>query len=278
MIMITEKDRVNTWVTKYGLSENEAKRIVKEDNMVLTVNELSMKFDNPSLGKEYPEWLDPIDHYKMCCATVRQMYNSNFAMICTPEELASTLYINSSIKLNTFENHKHLKTGLITMAMTICRDGMRRQKYWSDQSLDTVYNDDIGAVNYDRIVAKDNEREARECLNAVLSIKNREVREILICAGYIVGGIDGFAQEFKHIVHTSDLINIEKLNQLLDDIKKDDEVGRDKLDNKANKTRRLKLSLKSILNIFRTDLDLNTARLEIGEYLMSTGFMLPIKR
>ena len=72
------------------------------------------------------------------------------------------------------------------MAMTICRDNMRRQQYWSNQSLDTPCSEDEKISCYDKVVAKENEREARECLNAVMSIKNREVREILILTGFIV--------------------------------------------------------------------------------------------
>ena len=183
--MIKEKDRIRICQENYGLTEEEATRIVKSDNCLLSLEELRMKFDYPDLGKKYPDWLSPIDHYKMCCATVRQMYNSNFERICSPDEMASILYIKSSIKLNTIKSYKHLKTALVTMSMGICRDGMRRQKYWSNKSLDdTVVEDKVPM--YETIVAKDNEQEEQECLNAVMSIKNREVRELLIIAGFII--------------------------------------------------------------------------------------------
>lgn len=271
--MITETDRINTCIEKYGLSEEEARRIVKEDNMVLTVEELRMKFDNPDLGKCYPEWLTPIEHYKMCCATVRQMYNGNFAQICTPEELASTLFINTSIKLNTFKNHKHLKAGLVTNAMRICRDNMRRQKYWSGQSLDDTVSSNSSQTVYDTIVAKDIEKEESDCLNTVLSIKNREVREILILAGFIIGGINSFELEFKKILLNSDLIDRSKLIELLDTLDSNDKIDWKKLDDKKFKAKKTKITLKSILNVVNTDLDLKSARLEIGEYLATTGFI-----
>ena len=272
--MITEKDRISTCINKYGLSEEEATRIVKEDNVLLSIEELRVKFDNPDLGKEYPEWLTPLDHYKMCCATVRQMYNGNFAKICTPEELASTLYINSSIKLNTFKNHKHLKSGLVTMAMTICRDNMRRQQYWSNQSLDTPCSEDEKISCYDKVVAKENEREARECLNAVMSIKNREVREILILTGFIVGNIAEFGDEFQKIIQNSDLIDRTELVKLLEQLNDNDEIDRMKVEKQKSIKRKVSITLKSILKIMKTDLDLNSARKEIGEYLTSTGFLV----
>lgn len=273
--MISEKDRINTCVEKYGLDREEATRIVKEDNMLLSVEELRMKFDNPMLGKEYPEWLTPIDHYKMCCATVRQMYNGNFAKICGPEDLASTLFINSSIKMNTFKNHQHLKSGLVTMAMTICRDGMRRQKYWADQTLDAPIGENYEELtNYDRIVADDKEQETREYLNAILSIKNREVRELLILAGYIVGNIDGFKSAFEEIAASSDYIDRTGLVELLDTIMKNEEIDRIRKEDKTQKLKKTPITLKSILKIYKTDLDITSARVELGEYLMNTGFLI----
>lgn len=272
--MITEKDRIHTCMEKYGLSEQEAIKIVKEDDMVLSIEDLRMKYDNPDLGKNYPDWLTPIDHYKICCATVRQMYNGNFAKICTPEELASNLYIMTSIKLNTYKNHKHLKAAIVTSAMRICRDNMRRQKYWSGQSLDDTYGENDNLTNYDRITARDTEKEEKECLNAVMSIKNREVREILVLTGYIVGGIDTFQNEFINILQNSDLIYRDKLEKLMTDMQNNDKIDREKFENKSYKAKKTRITLKSILSVFKTDLDLKSARLEIGEYLMSTGFIV----
>lgn len=272
--MITEKDRICTCIEKYGLSEKEATEIVKEDDMVLSVDDLRKKYDNPDLGKNYPEWLTPIDHYKICCATVRQMYNGNFAKICTPEELASNLYIMTSIKLNTYKNHKHLKAAIVTSAMRICRDSMRRQKYWSGQSLDSKVNEESSQTIYEKVVAKDTEQEERDCLNAVMSIKNREVREILILTGYIVGGINMFREEFINILTNSDLVDKNKLLELLDKQAENDKIDRKKLDDKSYKAKKTRITLKSILNVFNTELDLKSARLEIGEYLAMTGFII----
>ena len=47
--MITEKDRIHTCIEKYGLSEQEAKRIVKEDDMLL---KLTSDWDNKA-NKSY---------------------------------------------------------------------------------------------------------------------------------------------------------------------------------------------------------------------------------
>lgn len=270
--MIKEKDRIKLCKEKYGLTEEEATRIVKADNCLLNIDELRVKYDYPDLGRKYPDWLSPIEHYKMCCATVRQMYNNNFERICTPEEMASILYIKSSIKLNTLKNHKHLKAALVTMSMGICRDGMRRQKYWNNKSLDDTVVED-GIPMYETIVSKDNEREEQECLNAVKSIKNREVRELLIIAGFIIGRIGYFEKEFMDIVNNSKYVDKTKLIELLEQVVKNDELDMKRASNIKVKERKIKITMKSVLEAYKTDLDTISARQEIGYYLMSTGFL-----
>lgn len=274
--MITEKDRIKTCVEKYGLTEEYAKQLVRENDMVLTVEELRMKFDNPDLGNNYPEWLTPIDHYKMCCATVKQMYNGNFAKICTPEELASTLFIMTSLKLNTLNSHQHLKAAIVTSAMRICRDDMRRQKYWSNTSLDATVDEDNKLTAYDKIEARNIEQEELDCLDAVMSIKNREVRELLVLIGFIIGRIQIFRDACMDILHNSEYVNRDALLELLENVINNDDIDVAKFDDKTTKFKKTRINLASILKVYKTDLDITNVRLEIGEYLMSTGF-IPLK-
>ena len=273
--MITEKDRINTCINKYGLSEEEATRIVKECDDLLNIEELRMKYDYPELGIEYPEWLTPIEHYKMCCATVKTMYNGSYANICTPEEMASILYVKSSVKLKQIHTFSHLKVGLVTIAMNLYRDNSRRQKYWSDKTLDaeTETNDGSVMTGYDVIVAKDKEREEKECLLAVKSIRNREVREILILCGFIIGGLESFRTDFIDIVSNSELVNRDAMIDLMEKIKHNEDADIEKCNNKSVKIKKHRINFKTILKCLNTDMDEVMAREAIGEYLMSTGFM-----
>ena len=242
--MITEKDRINTCINKYGLSEEEATRIVKECDDLLNIEELRMKYDYPELGIEYPEWLTPIEHYKMCCATVKTMYNGSYASICTPEEMASILYVKSSVKLKQIHTFQHLKVGLVTIAMNLYRDNSRRQKYWSDKTLDaeTETNDGSVMTGYDVIVAKDKEREEKECLLAVKSIRNKEVREILILCGFIIGGLESFRTDFIDIVSNSELVNRDAMIDLMEKIKHNEDADIEKCNNKSVKIKKHRIN------------------------------------
>lgn len=273
--MITEKDRIETCINKYGLSEEEATRIVKESDDLLNIEELRMKYDYPELGIKYPEWLTPIEHYKMCCATVKSMYNSNYASICTPEEMASILYVKSSVKLKQIHTFQHLKVGLVTIAMNLYRDNSRRQKYWSDKTLDTELETKDGSVmtGYDVIVSRDKEDEEMKCLLSVKSIKNREVREILILCGFIIGGLESFRNDFIDIVSNSDLIKRDAMIELMEKVKHNEDAELEKQNNKSAKVKKHRINFKAILKCINTDMDEVSARKEIGEYLAFTGFM-----
>ena len=158
------------------------------------------------------------------------------------------------------------------MSMGICRDGMRRQKYWNNKSLDDTVVED-GIPMYETIVSKDNEREEQECLNAVKSIKNREVRELLIIAGFIIGRIGYFEKEFMDIVNNSKYVDKTKLIELLEQVVKNDELDMKRASKIKVKERKVNITMKSVLEAYETDLDTLSARQEIGYYLMSTGFL-----
>lgn len=273
--MITEKDRINTCVNKYGLSVEDATRIVKESDDLLNIEELRMKYDYPDLGVAYPEWLTPIEHYKMCCATVKSMYNSNYASICTPEEMASILYVKSSVKLKQIHTFQHLKVGLVTIAMNLYRDNYRRQKYWSDKTLDTELETSDGSVMtcYDTIESRDKDKEERDCLIAVKSIKNREVREILILCGYIIGGLETFRADFMDIISNSELINRDAMIELLEKIRHNEDADVNKYEDKTSRPKKYRINFKAILKCVNTDMNEAMARKEIGDYLSSTEFI-----
>ena len=270
---MTNAEKIYTCVSNYGLDEEEAKRIITEDDCVLSIEELRIKYNNPELGKSYPEWLTPTDHYKMCCTTVRQVYNANYVDICTAEELASMLFIKTSLKLNQIKNHNMLKDYIVKQSINIYRDAKRRKNYWADRSLDDNATDNLEIRNRDRIAYVDTESDERECLMMVKSIKNREIRELLILCGYIIGNIASFKQDFLDVVQNSDLIIRKRLEKLLEKIDRNDKINRDRIDGSSVRRRTKKIGLVDVLKITKIDMDINTAREEIGYYLASTEFL-----
>lgn len=271
--MITDNDKINTCIEKYGLDRDEAVRIIKSDDVILTIEELRIKYDYPELGIKYPDWLTPLEHRKMCSTTVRQMFNQNFAKFTTPEDMAGDLYVLTVVKLNQMKNHRMLKDFIVKQALNMYRNYNVRQKYWASRTLDDNVSDSVEVYNYDRLEYRDIEAEEVQCLSAVKSIKNREVRELLILVGYIIGGISAFETEFNKIVYNSDLVDRSKLLLLLEKLELNDEINRNKIDGKKSDMRKKKVTFFDVVKVMRLDGDIKDIREKIGYYLTVTKFI-----
>lgn len=271
--MITDNDKINTCIEKYGLDRDEATRIIKSDDVILTIEELRIKYNYPELGIKYPDWLTPLEHRKMCSTTVRQMFNQNFAKFTTPDDMAGDLYILTVVKLNQMKNHRMLKDFIVKQALNMYRNYTIRQKYWALRTLDDNVSDNLEVFNYDRLEYKDVEAEELQCLNAVTSIKNREVRELLILVGYIIGGISAFETEFYKIIYNSDLVDRSKLLMLLEKLELNDEIDRNKIDGKKSNFRKKKITFYDVVKVMKLDGNIKDIREKVGYYLTSTKFV-----
>lgn len=276
--MITSKDRIQTCVEKYGLPLEEAERIVKTEDVLLDINELRLKYDNPDMGKKYPDWLTPEEHLKMCYKTAGESFNQMWSTICTVEELASMMFIQSSVKLNTYNSFKHLKVGLVKIGMTIFRNTMRRNAYWTSYSLDDYVpqskSDQSNKSTYLSLMKTTSmAQQNREFVMEIMSIKNPEVRELLIVCGYIVANISELQTAFYDVIKNSKRIDLEKLQKVLDQLHKNDEINQQRADNIKVSKHKSSITFTTILGIFKFDMSTSVAKHEIKEYLTSTGFI-----
>lgn len=233
-----------------GLSREEAEKLIpygQED--YLTIEQLRIKFDNPDLGKKYPEWLQKEDHMKMCFKTAKDVWNSrDFGWFCTPEELATKLYIWSSIRLNKFNSYPHLKTGLMNATKNILRDEVtketmkikdeylteeefkeRHSTTWNkkryddgtyissslDQCAFMEHNSDGRETLHSRIPDSiEAEEEQRSVINQIRSIRNKQVKQFLIVGGFLLANISELEVDFQDIIDNSDVDTAKGLKDL----------------------------------------------------------------
>lgn len=233
-----------------GLSREEAEKLIpygQED--YLTIEQLRIKFDNPDLGKKYPEWLQKEDHMKMCFKTAKDVWNSrDFGWFCTPEELATKLYIWSSIRLNKFNSYPHLKTGLMNATKNILRDEVtketmkikdeylteeefkeRHSTTWNkkryddgtyissslDQCAFMEHNSDGRETLHSRIPDSiEAEEEQRSVINQIRSIRNKQVKQFLIVGGFLLANISELEVDFQDIINNSDVDTAKGLKDL----------------------------------------------------------------
>lgn len=190
--MFNVKKFVKECVEENILSEQEAERIAKADNDLLSPEELRIKYNNPLIGTGYPDWLDPTEHMKMCFATARDYFPQGFLWYYSIEDVASILYVWSLIRINTCSSYALLKCMLVRRCQNLVRDS-----YFHSQIYTNSYNNIMNITN------SDEEREYLYLLKSssldegdsdlvinISGIKNAKVRNILILCGYFIAELD----------------------------------------------------------------------------------------
>lgn len=244
-----KQEKIAHYMSK-GLSREEAEKLIpygQED--YLTIEQLRIKFDNPDLGKKYPEWIQKEDHMKMCFKTAKDVWNvRDFGWFCSPEELATKLYIWSSIRLNKFNSYAHLKTGLMNCVKNILRDEVTKEtmkikdQYLTESELKERYSTEWNKKRFDdgtyisssldqcafmehdsdgretlhsRIPdSTESQEELRSVVNQIRSIRNKQVKQFLIIGGFLLANINELEQDFKQIINSVETSKAQKLNNL----------------------------------------------------------------
>lgn len=245
--MLTSKQRIENCVKTFGIDERQATRIFKDSEDLLSIEELRMKYENTKLGIEYPEWLTPTDHLKICFKTAKDMYSvEKFGWFCEEPELANMLFIWSSLRLNKFDNHALLKCACVRACKNILRDNVIRSKYVAG-SMDAIYNNGEYDYNlYNIMDGSDSKMDEIELLTTINSLKNNVIRGLLIVCGYVIAGIDGFEIAYREFVATCDKTTQAELAKILDRVHKNEQIMRDKKAGKYVTEKVKKVTIKNV--------------------------------
>ena len=197
--MLDVKKCVKNCMDKYNLDKEEALRIATTDNILLNINELRMKYNNDKIGTDYPSWITPIEHLKMCYATVWRKYNNDFFWYNSVDDVAYDLFVYSSIRINTYRDEYHLNGLLLCRLKNLIRDYMQEQKICYNNSYDwEVESDEDDEVKYSQAYkynAVTNKIEnTSELILTIKSIRNEKVKGILLVCGYFLANIQEFLE------------------------------------------------------------------------------------
>lgn len=215
--MLDIKKCVTMCMEKYNLTEEEATRIAKTDDVYLSLQELKYKYDNPYIGTEYPEWLTPTEHLKMCYKTAKDYYSSGYSWYYGVDEVSSALYIWSSLRLHKCNDVKLLKRMLVCRCMNIARD-VNRRCYTMRTSLNNLIHssseDDRENEYIDLFAEEDTALKDAELLASLKSIKDKQIREMLIMCGYFIAELDSLFNMVVDIYENSTDKEKEKLYEI----------------------------------------------------------------
>lgn len=251
--MLNDKQKIANCVANWGIDENYATKIFKENEDLLTFDELKMKYNNPNLGVEYPDWLTPTEHLKICFQTAKDEYTpTKFGWICEKSELVNMLFIWSSLRLAKFKNHAMLKCACVRACKNILRDNILHAGYIAGSLDADIQNDDTDTRqhNLHNIISSTcNDVEVTNLLNSINSLKNNVIKGLLIVCGYIIAGIDDFEMAFYDYVKTCDCATQDSLLDLLNKVKLYDAATMDRKYNGNKLAKAKRVTVNNVMKI-----------------------------
>lgn len=276
-----KQEKLEMYVSK-GLTKEEAEELIAYNcEEILSIEQLRVKFNYPEMGKGYPNWITPEEHMKICFKTAKEQYSTEkFGELGTEtvQDLAVKLYIYSAIRLNKISSPANLKTALINICKNYKRQNAKRKKMWSE-SLDTPVPTKLTSTEeqftkYDFLSTNedvtDSEKEVVDCIR---SIKNKEVRDVLVIAGYLLANINGLYTDYRYVLDTCNETIKQNLLQLAESV----------FSNEENEKKH-KIDFNSIIKAFGADYfgdykSCKNIKSEIQEYLVNfTNIISPCKQ
>ena len=251
--MININKCVKNCVEKYGLEEKYAMYIAKTDNVLLNIQELRYKYDNANIGKNYPDWLTPEEHLKMCYSVVHNFYNSSFYFYNSFEDIAYDLFIETSLHLNICDNKSYLYNMIVCKVKTIIRDTMQEFKCyyttydWEDDFVtysDEDVENDYKCIKYN--ACSDNITDGIELAMTIQSIKDESIRGILLLCGYFIANIEELLEPLIEFYNNTS----SRIKSKIYEIGKDDKRFCDRINKEIDLTNNDSVTVGRILRIF----------------------------
>lgn len=105
----SKSDKVKMYSQKYGKTSEEVHRILTEDDCMLTIEELKIKYDNLDLCK-WPDWLDPNQFDLIIYNTVHQMYDYRYSWWISEEDLHQDLWLWLRLRIKQYNSLRSYKS------------------------------------------------------------------------------------------------------------------------------------------------------------------------
>ena len=266
-------EKVAKYSLKYKLPEGRVKEIIKSPDSELTIEELRIKYDNKDVGK-IPDWISEEELTKMISKAVSEQYKRYkiyFEHWIEPQDLFNELYIYVLCKNNLLTNYKLLKTGLNNYCKYIAQYRINRFKYLAGSIDKPVTNNSTNNVEdntpsfvstiqsnniptFSQHIDEENSVENMELVSIINSVKDKQIKAILIVTGYLVANIVSLRPLYLKLLKETDKGICNRLIKL---------QKRVEPDNIEQRTRNI--TIKDVLNILSVDEQGVTNKMTLSE-------------
>lgn len=251
--MLNIEKCVKNCVEKYGLTEVEARRIARTDNVLLSLDELRYKYDNLKIGTKYPDWITPEEHINLCYKDVYKYYDKHHTWYESCDDVAIELFIYSSLFIHTYTNINQLNAFIINRMKNYMRDCRQDEiKVFNDTYKNIQIEDDKRReqlnVNIQRSIKAKEDFNIVELKEDVKTIKDKKIRGILILTAFCIADISEFRDLVVDIYNESK----PKIQEKIYDLCKFDKEFCNSINRNCEqlKNKKINISIGRILKIF----------------------------
>lgn len=242
--------KVDLYSQKYNLSKEYVKDILSKDECLLTLEELKIKYDCPDLGK-LPDWLTEDELSKIIWKTIHEKYDSKYSYWISKEELYSYFQEFIRLRLHLFNSPKHIKTAIVNRFVWLLRQHLGRGSYFCMELDKPVPGVEDKNLTYGSLIPnKDTYTNDKILLDNILSIKDNNIKQLLIVIGYLVCDISFLHDYFIDVMNNADNNLKNNLQQLYDRMEKNISIELIKNSGITIKHKRKSITIQDICNSF----------------------------
>lgn len=260
----SKTQKIEMYGEKYNKTQEEMYRILTEHEALLTLDELKIKYDNENIG-QLPQWLIDEGGYSALTQYIDKginiKYDSRYFW-STKEEFRSEMYEFILKRIHLYKSGSNITSAVANRMVWLWRQHAGRGSYFPISLQDPIHRNkskiDDDDVTYENIITKTeyDTSEDIELIHTINTIKNKQVRDVLIVIGYMVANIQEFKPLYSEVIKTLDrdvLIELTRLQKKLNDKYSAYEITQD--NGQVINKNRIKVTAKDVLKAMKFNVE-----------------------
>lgn len=235
----------------YNMTKEQVFKLRQQHDCMLTLEELKIKYNNPTM-EALPDWITEEqlqDTITRCINSFHRKYNTWFDTYLTKEDVFMELYLHARMKLNAFNSIAMLSTSLTNKIFSIIYYAGRNANitpYSLYQKVNEQEKDNRELLDILAPQSNPTDEDNKFLLN-IKSIKDKQLRELLIVIGYLVANISILHPLYMEVLDNNSETIVNNIKMLQARVEKNDEILRNRIDGIPCVEKRHKLTITDVI-------------------------------
>lgn len=249
----SKSDKVAMYSKKYNKSTEEVYRILTEDDSVLTIDELKIKYDDENLADgQLPEGITEQEFEDAIKMQVCKLYDYRYSWWISREDLFGDTYLFLRKRKHLLNSPKHVAGAARNYIKNALDQFMWRNAHM-EGSLDNPVKESSSSVEgkasyADVLPSSTAEEDVIEMIHTINSISDSNVRDLLIATGYLLCDIYEFRKEYINLLRRADDQTKQNLKRIEDMLKENDALDMRRFEGEKIGRQKHKIQINTIID------------------------------